>query len=180
MPKELADIKQRLSEINNNSGVLDMLIEFEKTLDNTELYTFKNWFAGEIVEGPDIERYWFKVKLMYPYKMMPDPMGAMRLEKIGCKVAYDKDIFKVPAEVGEMGASRSAASKQTKLKQHKVWIISIDMPIRFIDEGVEDRMDSLNTEVDTDDVSDSYDDNADIVDTGTDDTGEDMSSGDQE
>jgi hypothetical protein len=169
MPKELADIKKQISEINNSSGVLDMLIEFEKTLDNTNLYAFKHWFDGEIVSGPEIGRYWFTVKLMYPYKMMPDPMGGVRLEKFGCKVSYEKDIFEVPAEVGEMGASRNPATKQTRIKRNKVWIITIKMPMRFITDGTDDRMDTLNnTEVPTDDLSQGYDDGAEFVDQDTD------------
>ena len=43
------------------------------------MYThIPNWFKGEIVEGPEIEKYWVTVTLMYPHKLMPTP-GAERI-----------------------------------------------------------------------------------------------------
>ena len=44
---------------------LDMLMEFEKTLDELDLYAFKNWDQGEIFEGPEIGRHYVNVKLLY-------------------------------------------------------------------------------------------------------------------
>ena len=34
---------------------------------------------GEILEGPTVGRHYVNVKLLYPYKQMPDPMGAKDL-----------------------------------------------------------------------------------------------------
>ena len=57
---------ENINRINGNKTLLDMLLEFEKVLDDTGIYAYKNWMAGEVVEGPILERHWFNVTLMYP------------------------------------------------------------------------------------------------------------------
>ena len=57
MATNLDAIKGTLVGITKGENVLDMLIEFERTLDNLEIFAYKNWLMGELVSGPDIERY---------------------------------------------------------------------------------------------------------------------------
>ena len=66
-------LNDSIKEISDSNSLLDMLLEFEKTLDSLDLYAFKNWMKGEILEGPKLKRHFVNVKLMYPYKDMPDP-----------------------------------------------------------------------------------------------------------
>ena len=86
----LRDAVENVNRINGNETLLDMLLEFEKVLDDVGVYAYKNWMLGEVVEGPLLERYWFNVTLMYPRKEMPDPDAMRRLDKYGCKVEYVK------------------------------------------------------------------------------------------
>src|SRR5690606_1880624 len=113
--------------------------EFEKTLDNCNLYAYENWMNGELVEGPDINRYWFTTTWMYPYKMMPDPDGGLRLIKYGCKVSYKKDYFLQPTKVLNTTDidTTKGQRKAAKIDKHPVWLITIDMPRRFVDEAQE-------------------------------------------
>jgi len=83
--KLLNDHVKKISETNS---LLDMLLEFEKTLDSLNLYAFKNWLKGEILEGPTLKRHYVNIKLLYPYKDMPDPDGAKRLIARDCLVEY--------------------------------------------------------------------------------------------
>ena len=71
-------LNDSIKEISDSNSLLDMLLEFEKTLDSLDLYAFKNWMKGEILEGPSLKRHYVNVKLIYPYKDMPDPDGAKR------------------------------------------------------------------------------------------------------
>ena len=82
MATNLDAIKGTLVGITKGENVLDMLIEFERTLDNLEIFAYKNWLMGELVSGPDIERYWFVTTWMFPYKMMPDPDAGLRRKRL--------------------------------------------------------------------------------------------------
>ena len=79
-----------IKKIASSKILLDVLIAFEDFLDSNDLYVYKNWFDGEIVEGPIISRYWISVTLKYPYRKMPDPEGAERLVRNGVSVKYKK------------------------------------------------------------------------------------------
>ena len=70
--KILNDQIKRISETNT---LLDMLLEFEKVLDDVDLYAYKNWGQGELLEGPHVDRHFITVKLMYLNEDMPDPYG---------------------------------------------------------------------------------------------------------
>ena len=95
----LRDALENVNRINGNETLLDMLLEFEKVLDDVGVYAYKNWMLGEVVEGPLLERYWFNVTLMYPRTEMPDPDAMRRLDKYGCKVQYVKEQIDIPVKV---------------------------------------------------------------------------------
>jgi len=81
---ELDKIKQTLINISKGDSILDMLLEFERTLDTVEIFAYKNWILGEVVAGPEIGRYWFSVTLMYPHACMPDPNGRSEIDQDWC------------------------------------------------------------------------------------------------
>jgi hypothetical protein len=62
---------------------MSTLLDFERVLDEADLYAYKNWLLGELVQGPDIGKYSVTCVFMWPYKLMPDPRGAKRLATIG-------------------------------------------------------------------------------------------------
>lgn len=157
--KQTADVKNVLARVASDTTIMSMLLEFERTLDNIDLYAYKNWDAGEIVEGPDVSRYWFTLTLMYPYKMMPDPAGAERLEKYGCKVSYQENVFKHSVRIRSREDYADPTLKTAKIKEHKVWLVKIIMPRRFIDDGIEANiLSARDVDVNTDDISQAYDD----------------------
>jgi len=162
MARHIDDIKNRLSYINSNVNILDLLMEFERTLDSVNLYAYKNWLSGEIVEGPIIDRYWVTVKLMFPKKLMPDPLGGMRLVKLGCKVNYEEDQFKAPVSISGPQSYSDFTKKKAKVKLHDVWIVTIVMPKRYLDERILDTIasygDKNSLTVGVDDIAQAYDD----------------------
>ena len=138
MATDLDTIKQTLIGISKGETLLDTLLEFERTLDNAEIFAYKNWILGELVEGPDISRYWYRTIWMFPYKMMPDPNGGLRLTKIGARVSYKKGIFKKPVKVHGPQDWVDPSSKRAKMVEHDIWLVTIDLPIKYINRGLDE------------------------------------------
>lgn len=134
---DLDSIKKTLVNISKGNSILDTLMEFERTLDNAEIFAYKNWILGELVEGPDIGRYWHKTVWMYPYSMMPDPNGGLRLTKIGAKVGFEKGIFKKPVKVTGPQDWADPETKRAKMAEHDIWLVTIELPLKYINRGLE-------------------------------------------
>ena len=148
-----------LDDVYGSENILDILVEFERAFDILDIYVYKNWQKGEIVEGPEISRYWITVTLMYPYKLMPDPDGAMRLIDHGCKVWMSEDEFKYVASVKEKqeDMQHGIGEDKAKIKTSKIWLVKISMPRSFVDEISVEREDIGDTSVDMDDITQAYD-----------------------
>ena len=130
-------IKQTLVGVTKGENVLDMLIEFERTLDNAEVFAYRNWILGELVSGPDISRYWFTTVWMYPYAMMPDPDAGLRLTKLGAQVSYKKGKFVKPVRVRGPSDWADPISKRAKVDEADIWLVTISMPMKYIGIGLE-------------------------------------------
>lgn len=158
------DILDNLRDVNKNNSLLDILLEFEKVLEDTGVYAYKNWDLGEIVEGPNLSRYWLHVKLMYPYKGMPDPKAGIRLEKIGCEIKFNKGTLKTP--IIPQSPDDLDNEGMPKLKSDAIWMIDIWMPRKFIDNFTDEKIKIGSEEVDVTDLNDAYtsglDDNTNI------------------
>ena len=153
------EIDKNLDYILGSKTVLDVLMEFENMLDTVNLYAFKNWKFGEIVEGPRLSRYWVTCTLMYPYNLMPDPSGAERLTKYDCHVEYKKAKYLVPKKIKTPDdvETNEKGERRAKMEERKVWLITIEMPRRFIDEETFDTSAVDTDDVDTEAVDDAYD-----------------------
>jgi hypothetical protein len=138
--KHQDEINGNLDNILGNETVLDVLLEFENMLDSIDIYAFKHWQHGEVVDGPHLGRYWVTVSLMYPYKLMPDPLGAERLLGYDCDVTYKKIKYTRPVKIKTQDDLEM--SDQGKRVPKKVstpaWLVTIKMPRRYIDEMVYD------------------------------------------
>lgn len=137
MTTDLDSIKQTLVNISRGDNILDTLLEFERTLDNAEVFAYKNWILGELVEGPEIGRYWYKTTWMYPYAMMPDPNGGLRLTKLGAKVNFRKGVFKKSVKVEGPQDWVDPETKRAKMVEHEIWLVTIELPIKYINRGLE-------------------------------------------
>ena len=137
----------------NRQSALDTLIDFERVLDNQNIYTYANWLDGEVVEGPHIDKYWVTVTLMYPYKKMPNPRAAARLENIGCDVKFKKSVLNVPRTVKKQ--EDLDANKKPKIDATDIWLIDIWMPRKFVDEALSGK-DVLDGDINSSDLSKAY------------------------
>jgi hypothetical protein len=148
MTTDLDSIKQTLVGISQGDTILDTLLEFERTLDNAEIFAYKNWILGELVEGPEIGRYWYTTVWMYPYAMMPDPDAGLRLTKLGAKVNFRKGVFKRPVKVEGPEDWVDPQSKRAKMADSEIWLVTIELPIKYIQRGLQDLDDIIQKDID--------------------------------
>jgi hypothetical protein len=142
MTTDLDSIKKTLVGISKGDSILDTLLEFERTLDNAEIFAYKNWILGELVEGPDIGRYWYTTTWMFPYSMMPDPNAGLRLTKLGAGVNFRKGVFKKPVKVEGPQDWVDPESKRAKMAEHEIWLVTIKLPMKYIHRGL-DKVDDI-------------------------------------
>ena len=68
---DFVSIVDTVKGIFTSDGSMSTLLDFERVLDEADLYAFKNWELGELVQGPTVRRYSVSCIFMYPYKLMP-------------------------------------------------------------------------------------------------------------
>lgn len=164
---EFDQVNQTIKDVHEAGSLLDTLIEFEGILDDLNLYAYKNWIEGEVIDGPRISRYWVETTLMYPSHLMPDPEGAMRLINHGCYVHFKKDKFidsrkiKSPDDL-EPSEDDSRVHKPKK-KEFAVYLVKISMPKEFVSSMSTDKAVVNDIEVDPSEVDDAYDEELDSV-----------------
>jgi hypothetical protein len=141
---------------------MSTLLDYERVLDEADLYAFKNWKYGELVEGPDVGRYNAKCIFMWPYKLMPDPRGGVRLTKIGCKVKYGKGEIKVPVEVSDYDDFQPG-TRYPKMNKRKVWFVEIIIPFDLMEDIKEGSIDLADQTIDLSEIEDAYDEDLDNV-----------------
>lgn len=145
-----------IEKLEDSPHLLDLLIQMEDVLDSLDVYVFKNWIDGEIVEGPTVRRYWLDLTLKYPYKKMPDPRAGLRLLKHGIRIDFQQahmDARGKPVEVEE----GKAKDKSEDNDGEKVWLIRISIPRRLMSEMNAGELDFYDDEVDMEDVEDAQD-----------------------
>jgi hypothetical protein len=120
-------VADNIRDIYMSEGSLTTLLDFERVLDEVDLYAFKNWEIGELVAGPEISRYTVTCTFMWPLKLMPDPRGARRLLPFDCVVEYQKKEIAIPIRITDPSDYRQG-TKKAKLMTKPVWLVSITMP----------------------------------------------------
>ena len=85
---DLKDIINNIENIYGSNNSLKLLKDFERVVDELDIYVFDNWIDGELVAGPNESRYFVECTFMWPRKQMPEPKGGLRLIEYGCKVEF--------------------------------------------------------------------------------------------
>lgn len=135
--RDTREILQNIENIYGSNNSLNILKDFERVLDELDLYVYENWIDGELIEGPEETRYFITCKFMWPEKKMPNPKGGVRLLDYGCRVFFELD------EVAEVRKIKTPddirpGTKQGKIDHKPVWIVEIRMPKKLmfdIDKG---------------------------------------------
>ena len=129
--RDIADVIDNLQTLTVNDSSFRVLKDFERVLDELDLYVFKNWEDGELIEGPNVSRYMVTCKFMWPREEMPDPKAGARLLDYGCHVKFQKDNILVPRKVYEPGDFRPG-TKKVKIDAHPIWIVEDSMPKKLM------------------------------------------------
>jgi hypothetical protein len=151
MATNIKDILQNVKSIYMTDSSLESLLDYERVLDELDLYSFANWKKGELVEGPIYEKYFVTCKWMYPYREMPDPSGAERLLNYGCEVTYQEDKFSYPVKV-ESPNDFKPGTKMPRLVSKPIWVVSITMPKKLMSDIQQGSIELENETLDTEDI----------------------------
>jgi hypothetical protein len=133
-----------------------VLLDFERVLDEADLYAYQNWELGELVDGPDVKRYTVACTFMYPYKLMPDPRGSKRLLKVGVNIKFKKTKIKVPMKI-DSPDDYKPGTHYPKLEEREVWLVRIEMPRELMDDIREGSIDLAGQTIDLDELDSAYD-----------------------
>lgn len=128
---DIIDVIKNLQTLSENNSAFNTLKDFERVIDELDIYVFKNWLDGELVAGPLVERYTVKCAFMWDAKEMPDPEGAKRLYEYGCQIVYKKENILIPRKI-KTPADFRPGTKKGKIDAHPVWIVEITMPKKLM------------------------------------------------
>lgn len=135
------DVLKNIENMYDNNSSFNVLKDFERVLDELDLYVYENWIDGELAAGPAIERHWVSCSFFWPSDKMPDPMGGKRLVDYDCQVVYKKTFFIKPRKIRTPDDFRPG-TKKGKLDKEVIWLVEIKMPKKllsdFYSSGMED------------------------------------------
>jgi len=130
----MADIKDIISNIENiygSNNSLSLLKDFERVIDELDVYVYENWLDGELVEGPKETRYFVECTFMWPENKMPEPRGGQRLLDYGCRVQVGQDQFAKVRKIKTPDDIRPGTRKG-KIDTQEVWLVRITMPKKLM------------------------------------------------
>ena len=125
--RDILDIINNIHDLYENNSSMAVLKDFERVLDEMDLYVYKNWVDGELAEGPKVDRHWITASFMWPHDKMPDPTGGKRLTDLGCKVKYERSHVIEPRKIRTHEDLRPG-TKKGKLDRKPIWLVEITMP----------------------------------------------------
>ena len=148
-------VADNIRDIYMSEGSLTTLLDFERVLDEVDIYAFRNWELGELVAGPDIGKYRVTCTFMWPEKLMPDPRGGRRLLPFDCEVSYMKKDIKIPVKITDPSDYRSG-TKKAKLITKQVWLVEIVMPKALMNDIRTGSIEMEDQDIDLDDLDQAY------------------------
>jgi hypothetical protein len=148
-------VAENIKDIYMSEGSLLTLLDFERVLDELDLYAFKNWQIGELVAGPTIGKYRVSCIFMWPERLMPDPRGARRLLPFDCEVKYKKTRMKVPMKIEDPSDYRPG-TKKARLIEKKIWLVEITMPKALMTDIRTGSVEMEDEEIDLEDLDQAY------------------------
>tara|TARA_Y100000766_G_scaffold243903_1_gene222916 strand:+ start:264 stop:734 length:471 start_codon:yes stop_codon:yes gene_type:complete len=128
---DVLDIIKNIQSLYAVGPTLGTLKDFERVIDELDVYVFQNWEDGELLSGPIDSRHFVTCSFMWPADQMPDPAGGKRLLDRGCKVTYKRDELLKPRKIKGPEDYRPGTVKG-KIDAHDIWVVEIKMPKELI------------------------------------------------
>ena len=133
----IKDVIANIEQIYGSNNSLNLLKDFERVIDELDLYVFENWLDGELAAGPKEDRYFIECTFMWPKDKMPEPAGGKRLLEYGCKVSYAETAMAKVRRIKTPDDIRPG-TKKGKVDYDQVWLVKIRMPktlMKNVDRG---------------------------------------------
>lgn len=148
-------VAKNIRDIYLSEGTLLTLLDFERVLDELDLYAFQNWSKGELVAGPKIGRYRVSCTFMWPENLMPDPRGGRRLLPFDCEVKFKKTSIEIPIKI-EQPSDYKGGTHKARLIKKNVWLVEIVIPKNLIADIRTGSVELEDEEIDLADLDDAY------------------------
>ena len=148
-------VADNIKNIYMSDGSLSTLLDFERVLDELDIYAFRNWEIGELVQGPTIGKYRVSAIFMWPANLMPDPRGGKRLLPFDCEVIYKKQKIKVPRKITDPSDYRPG-TKKAKIEEYDVWLVEVIMPKSLMSDIRTGSIELEGEEIDLEDLDSAY------------------------
>jgi len=148
-------IADNIKKLYLSEGSLLTLMDFERVLDELDLYAFKNWQLGELVQGPDIGKYKVGCIFMWPEKLMPDPSGGRRLIPFDCDIKFKKTKIKIPIKI-EDPDDYVPGTHKARLIEKPVWLVEIVMPKSLMNDIRTGSVEMEDQTIDLGELDDAY------------------------
>lgn len=155
MAQDIKDVIDNVKTLTMTDSAINTMMDFERVIDELDLYAFANWKKGELVEGPIYEKYFVTCTFMWPYKFMPDPRAAERLTDYGCEVGYKRDHLEYPVKIAK-SSDFKPGTKFPKSAKAPVWLVKIVMPKTLMQEIHQGSMELESGDVDMEDIEQAY------------------------
>ena len=155
MPANIKDLLNNTKDIFMTDSAVSTLLDFERVLDELDLYAFKNWQLGELVQGPDISKYKVGCIFMWPEKLMPDPRGGRRLLPFDCDIKFKKTKIKIPIKIEDPDDYRPGTHK-ARLIEKPVWLVEIVMPKSLMNDIRTGSVEMEDQNIDLGELDDAY------------------------
>jgi hypothetical protein len=128
---DLKDIITNIENIYGSNNSLNLLKDFERVIDELDIYVYENWIDGELVSGPSESRYFVECTFMWPKEDMPEPQGGLRLLDYGCKVKFAETKLAKVRKIKTPGDIR-AGTRKGKIDYEDIWMVKITMPKKLM------------------------------------------------
>jgi hypothetical protein len=148
-------VADNIRDIYMSDGTIVTLLDFERVLDEVDIYAFRNWDIGELVSGPEIGRYRVTCTFMWPEKMMPDPRGGRRLLPYDCEIKYRRIMMQIPIKIDDPSDYRPG-TKKAKMIERPVWLVEITMPKSLMSDIRTGSIEMEDEEIDLEELDQAY------------------------
>ena len=155
MASDIKSVFENTKSIYMSESALQMLMDFERVIDEMNLYAFENWKTGELVRGPDIGKYRVSCTFMWPLTKMPDPAGAERLLQFGAKIKWGKDWLTYPIKI-KSADDFIPGTKKAKLARTPIWLVDINLPKSLLKDIQKGSTEIMDQDIDLGEVEDAY------------------------
>jgi hypothetical protein len=138
---------QAVKRLDDTPDLVDIMIGIEDYLDRNDIYAYKNWLDGELVDGPHVKPYWIKCAFKWPYRRMPDPSAGLRLIPHGTKIWFEKTKENFPQPI-KKPSDYEPGTHKPKIKAEPVWVVHLLIPRRFVEDVKDEIMNLYDDKVD--------------------------------